>query len=109
MTHPDPVKEARTTAKTTQAMASPMAPAEIATLPIGESAKPLDRTIQTNMGNAVTERAAPKNRTCWTQVAPPVNHPGTPDVHSASGTAKQKGTTTPAKATATVNRPRFRT
>ena len=105
----EPVKDARTTARMTQAKASPMAPAEMATVPIGESAKPFDRTIHTSIGNAVTESAAPRKSICWPNVASPANQPGIFCVARANGIAKQNGTSTPAAATARVKRLRWRT
>ena len=74
----EPLKEARTTARMTQAKASPMAPAEIATRPMGESARPFERTIQTSMGKAVIDKAAPKNNTCCHREAPAANQSDTP-------------------------------
>ncbi len=93
----------------TQAKASPMAPAEIATSPMGESARPFERTIQTSMGNAVIDKAAPKNRICCPKEAPTANQPEIPWVEIAKGIASKNGTTTPAEATAMVKPPRSRT
>ena len=76
---------------------------------MGEFARPFERTIQTSIGKAVIERAAPKNKTCCPSDGLPENQPGTSWVAIAKGMASKNGTITPAEATATVNRPRSRT
>ena len=76
---------------------------------MGESASPFERTIQTSIGNAVIDKAAPKNKTCCPREAAGENQSGTCWVEIAKGTANRNGTTTPAEATATVSAPRSRT